>query len=288
MKPPPFDYVAPDTLEGALAVLAEHGDEAQPLAGGQSLVPMLSLRVARPGVVLDLNKIASLSGISVEGDVIRIGAMTRQVDVVRSAEIAAHLPAFIEAMQLVGHFQTRNRGTIGGSLSLGEPAGENPAFAVALDAELTLQSTRGSRTVKASDFYTGPYMTLRRDDELLTSIAYRKPAGARIGIEEVAQRKGDFALTGLVACLTVAGGTVSDARLAWFGMASTPVRARAAEAALNGTSVAGLDLAALAETALTETDPVDDAHATAAYRRDAGRAIFARLLGRLLNEGAAA
>lgn len=285
MKPPPFDYVAPDTLDGALAVLAEHGDEAQPLAGGQSLVPMLSLRVARPSVLLDLNRIASLSGISIEGDVIRVGAMTRQVDVLRSADIAQHLPAFADAVRLVGHFQTRNRGTIGGSVALGEPAAENPAFAVALDAELTLQSASGSRTVKASDFYTGPYMTLRRDDELLTSIAYRPPSGARIGIEEVAQRKGDFALTGMVASLCVSGGKVSDARLAWLGMASTPVRARTAEAALEGVSVNGIDLAGLADLALTETEPSDDSHATAAYRRDAGRTIFRRLLGRLLNEG---
>ncbi len=286
MKPPPFDYVAPETLEGALAALAEHGDEAQPLAGGQSLVPMLSLRVARPGVVVDLNRIAALSGIVRDGDAIRVGAMTRQVDVLRSADVAAHLPAFADAVRLVGHFQTRNRGTIGGSVSLGEPAAENPAFAVALDAELTLQSARGSRTVKATDFYTGPYMTLRRDDELLTSISYRCPAAARMGIEEVAQRKGDFALTGLVACLNVAGGTIGDARIAWFGMASTPIRARAAEAALNGASATGLDLKGLADLALTETDPVDDAHATAAYRRDAGRALFGRLVGRLLTEGA--
>lgn len=285
MKPPPFDYVAPDTLEGALAVLAEHGDEAQPLAGGQSLVPMLSLRVARPSVLLDLNRIASLSGISIEGDVIRVGAMTRQVDVLRNADIARHLPAFADAVRLVGHFQTRNRGTIGGSVSLGEPAAENPAFAVALDAELTLQSARGSRTVMARDFYTGPYMTLRRDDELLTSISYRPPSGARIGIEEIAQRKGDFALTGLVASLCVAGGTISDARIAWLGMASTPIRATEAEAALNGASLAGLDLAGLAELALAETDPADDGHATAAYRRDAGRVVFSRLIGRLLNEG---
>lgn len=288
MKPPPFDYVAPETLDGALAALAEHGDEAQPLAGGQSLVPMLALRVARPGVLVDLNKITALSGISAEGNVLRVGAMTRQVDVLRSADVASHLPAFADAVRLVGHFQTRNRGTIGGSIALGEAAAENPAFAVALDADLTLQSTSGSRTVKASDFYTGPYMTLRRDDELLTSIAYHCPANARIGIEEVAQRQGDFALTGLVACLSVMGGQVSNARLAWFGMGSTPVRARAAEAALNGASVAGLDLKGLADLALGETDPVDDAHATAAYRRDAGQAIFARLVGRLMNEGSAA
>lgn len=287
MKPPPFDYVAPDTLEEALAVLAEHGDEAQPLAGGQSLVPMLSLRIARPAVLLDLNRVAALKGISAEGGALKLGAMTRQVEALTSSTVKQTLPGLQEAVNYVGHFQTRNRGTIGGSISLGEPAAENPAFAVAMDAALELQSTGGSRVVRASDFYSGPYSTERTDTELLTSITYRPPAGARIGTLEVSQRRGDFALSGLVACLPVSGGVISDARLCWFGMGSQPLRARSAEAALNGASIADLDIAGLAEVALQDTDPNDDSHATADYRRQAGRTVFARLLTRLMGEGAA-
>lgn len=287
MKPPPFDYVAPDTLEEALAVLAEHGDDAQPLAGGQSLLPMLSLRIARPAVLLDLNRVAALRGISAEGGALKLGAMTRQVEALTSATVKQTLPGLQEAVNFVGHFQTRNRGTIGGSISLGEPAAENPAFAVAMDADLELQSTGGSRVVRASDYYSGPYMTARTDTELLTSITYCPPAGARIGTLEVSQRRGDFALSGLVACLPVSGGIISDARLCWFGMGSQPLRARSAEAALEGASLSGLDIAGLAELALQDTDPNDDSHATAEYRRQAGRTVFTRLLNRLLGEGAA-
>lgn len=287
MKPPPFDYVAPETLEEALDVLAEHGDEAQPLAGGQSLVPMLSLRVARPSVVVDLQKIAELKGISANG-ALRLGAMTRQKEVLDSDGVRQVLPALAAATWLVGHYQTRNRGTIGGSISLGEPAAENPAFALALDAELELSSKRGTRTVKTSDFYTGPYMTERADDELLTAITYRPAANARIAVDEVAQRRGDFALSGLVAYVEENGGVIADARIAWFGMGSQPLRAPQVEAALKGQTLSGLDLAGLGELALADTDPLEDVHATADYRRDAGRALFRRVMSKIIEGGAAA
>lgn len=283
MKPPPFDYVAPASLAEVLAELATHGDEALPLAGGQSLVPMLALRVARPSVIIDLRRIEELQGISAQGQALRVGAMTRQVEVLKSPAVAQALPGLADAVRLVGHFQTRNRGTIGGSVALGEPAAENPAFAVALDAELELDSARGIRTVRASDFYSGPYMTERADDELLTAITYRPPANAKIGIDEIVQRRGDFALSGAVACLSVSNGTISEARLAWFGMATRPVRASAAEQALRGATVAGLNLREIADLALAETEPTDDAHATADYRRDVGRVLMQRLLKRVLN-----
>jgi carbon-monoxide dehydrogenase medium subunit len=282
MKPPPFDYVVPDRLDEALAVLDEYRDEAQPIAGGQSLTPMLALRVARPGVILDLQKIPELQGITLVDGGIRIGAMTRQVDVLNSPLVAQHLPALADAMKLVGHFQTRNRGTLGGSISLGEPAAENPAFAVALDAELELASVSGSRVILASAFYTGPYMTERADDELLVSITYRPPANARIGIEEVMQRRGDFALSGLVACLgTDAGGTINDPRLAWMGMGTRPLRAKQTEDAMRGMTLPGLDIEALADLALADADPFEDSHGTPEYRLAAGRTVFRRLMSRL-------
>jgi len=282
MKPPPFEYAAPDTLEEALAILAEHRDEAQPLAGGQSLVPMMSLRVARPTVLVDLQRIAALRGIEPVDGGVRIGAMTRQVEVLDSPLVSERLPALVEAMGLVGHYQTRNRGTLGGSLALGEPAAENPAFAAALDAELELRSASGTRVLPASAFYCGPYMTERRDDELLVAVTYRPPANARIGIEEVMQRRGDFALSGLVACIGMdADGIIDDPRLAWFGMGTRPLRASRAEAAMRGRRIGGLDLAALAELALQDTDPLDDSHGTPEYRLRAGRAVFERLLRRI-------
>jgi aerobic carbon-monoxide dehydrogenase medium subunit len=284
MKPPPFDYHAPTSLEEALALLAEHGDEAQPLAGGQTLVPMLALRVARPSVVIDLRLLGELRGIDANGSGLRLGAMTRQAEALASREVEQTLPAMISALQLVGHFQTRNRGTIGGSVALGEPAGEMPALALALDAELELRSASGTRTVAASEFYTGPYMTARADDELLTSVRYRPAAGARIGIEEVAQRRGDFALSGLVASLEIDGDTISRGTLAWLGMGSTPLRAPSAEAALAGAEIATLDFDGIAELAIGDSEPTDDAHATVAYRQQVGRTVVTRLLGRLLAE----
>ena len=282
MKPPPFDYHAPDSLDEALDLLNEYGDEAQPLAGGQSLVPMLALRVSRPAVIVDLRLLRDLRGLAADGAELRLGAMTRQAELLASPDVAATLPALADAVRLVGHFQTRNRGTIGGSIALGEPAAENPAFALALDAELELRSAEGSRTVAASEFYTGPYMTARADTELLTAIRYRPAPGARIGVEEVAQRRGDFALSGLVANLEVAGDRIASARLAWFGMGATPLRAPSAEAALAGADIATLDLEEIAQLAVGDSDPLDDAHATIAYRCQAGRTVLTRLLGRLL------
>lgn len=284
MKPPPFDYHAPQSLDEALSLLAEYGDEALPLAGGQSLVPMLALRVARPAVIVDLRLLGELRVITTDASGLYLGAMTRQAEVLASTQVASTLPALVDAVSLVGHFQTRNRGTIGGSISLGEPAAESPAFALALDAELELKSAEGTRTVAASEFYTGPYMTARSDTELLTAIRYNPAPGARIGIEEVTQRRGDFALSGLVANLELDGNRITMARLAWLGMGSTPLRAPSAEAALAGADIAALDLAEVAELALGDSDPFEDGHASIAYRCQAGRTVLIRLLDRLLPE----
>ena len=288
MKPPVFDYYAPATLEGALKLLQEYGDEAQPLAGGQSLIPMMSLRVARPTVVVDLRLIKELQVVHATPCYLKLGAMTKQADVLANAEIQHTLPALQDAVRLVGHFQTRSRGTIGGSISLGEPAAENPAFALALDAELELQSVVGSRKVKASEFYIGPYMTVREDTELLTAIHYNFAPNARIGVDEVAARPGDFALAGLVAYFELDDRKIANARLAWFGMGPTPLRAPQAEAALTGADAGRLNLDEIAELALLDTDPVEDTHGSADYRRRAGRAVLERLLKRLLVERTAA
>lgn len=287
MKPPPFDYVAPTTLDGALEALAQYGEDAQPLAGGQSLAAMLALRVARPSVLIDLNRIPDLAGAANVDGALRVGAMTRQANILKSEAVKALLPALATATQFVGHFQTRNRGTIGGSISLADPAAENPAFALAMNAELELRTAKGSRVLEAKDFFDGPYMTARRGDELLTSITYKPKPGARIGVDEIAQRRGDFAMTGLVARIDVADGKIADAGLAWFGMGSQPLRAPSAEAMLKGAALKDVDIRAVAEAAVGDTDPNEDSHATADYRKAAGKVLAQRLLTKLLSSEAA-
>jgi carbon-monoxide dehydrogenase medium subunit len=284
MKPAPFDYAAPATINAACALLAEAGGGATVLAGGQTLMPLLNLRMSQPFIIVDINKIAALKGIEWAESGIRIGPATRQADALESELLAAELPVLVEALSHVGHHQTRNRGTIGGSVALGEPAAEMPATAVALGAMIEVQSVRGTRQIAAHDFYLGPYMTVLEPDELLTGIHYPAwPTGHVTLFREVAQRPGDFALVGMVGALALEGGTIVRAGIAWFGMGPTPIKARAAEAALLGKSIAAINPAAIAELALSETAPFDDHHASAEYRRTVGRRIFARTLGEALN-----
>jgi carbon-monoxide dehydrogenase medium subunit len=200
-------------------------------------------------------------------------------------ELKAAQPQFNLALSHVGHYQTRNRGTIGGSVALGEPAAEMPATAVALGAELEIHSRdRGTRRVKADEFYFGPYMTALEPDELLTAIHYPRWGDDAITVfREVAQRPGDFALVGLVGRIQVADGKIARAGLAWFGMGPTPIKARQAEAALVGIAIGDVDPRAIAELAVADTEPFDDSHATAHYRRTVGRRVFARTLSEALN-----
>lgn len=279
MKPAPFDYVAPTTIADACRILADAGGGATLLAGGQTLMPLLNLRMSQPFIVVDLNKVPALVGIEKQGDTIRIGPMTRQCDVITSELLQAELPVLVEAARYVGHYQTRNRGTIGGSVALGEPAAEMPATAVALGASVELTSQRGVRTVPAREFYLGPYMTTIEPDEVLTAILYPAwPADAVPLFREVAQRPGDFALVGMVGAAVLDGGTISRIGLAWFGMGPTPIAMAQAEAALAGAALDGIDFDAIAALAIADTAPFDDHHASAEYRRTVGRRVFARTL----------
>jgi aerobic carbon-monoxide dehydrogenase medium subunit len=279
MKPAPFDYVAPTSIEEALRILSEAGGGATILAGGQTLMPLLNLRMSQPFIIVDINRIAALKGIARESDAIRVGPATRQCDALADPLLAAELPVLVEALGHVGHHQTRNRGTLGGSVALGEPAAEMPATAVALGATIEVRSVRGTRQVPAGEFYLGPYMTVLEPDELVTGVLYPAwPKGHVTLFREVAQRPGDFALVGMVGALALEGGAVARAGLAWFGIGPTPIRARAAEAALVGQRLDGIDPEALAELALGDTAPFDDHHASAEYRRTVGRRIFARTL----------
>jgi len=284
MKPAPFDYVAPTTIEEACRVLAEAGGGATVLAGGQTLMPLLNLRMSQPFIIVDLNRIEALKGITRSDGGTRIGPMTRQCEVLTDGILAEHLPAFVQAVRHVGHYQTRNRGTVGGSIALGEPAAEQPAAAVALGAEIELTSIRGSRRVNAEDFYVGPYMTTIEPDELVTAIHFPDwPQGHVTLFREVAQRPGDFALVGMVGAAVLDGDRIARAGLAWFGMGPTPVKMRQAEAALADTSRSAIDANGLADLAVADTAPFTDHHASAEYRRTVGRRIFARTLREALD-----
>lgn len=284
MKPAPFDYVAPRTIEEACQILADAGGGATILAGGQTLMPLLNLRMSQPFIVLDINRIEALKGIArVEGGT-RIGPITRQAEVLTSDLLAEHLPVFVEAVRNVGHYQTRNRGTVGGSIALGEPAAEQPAAAVALGAEIEVTSLRGKRRIKAEEFYLGPYMTVIEPDEIVTGIHFPDwPQDHVMLFREVTQRPGDFALVGTVGALVLDGATITRAGVAWFGMGPTPIRARQAEAALVGKTLSGLDANAIADLAVADTAPFTDHHASAEYRRTVGKRIFARTLREVLD-----
>lgn len=279
MKPAPFDYVVPASIDEALGVLAESGGGATILAGGQTLVPLLNLRMSQPFIIIDINRIAELKGVSRVDGGTRVGPVTRQAEALGDATLARHLPVMIEALSHVGHYQTRNRGTVGGSVSLGEPAAEMPATAVALGATIEIRSTRGTRQVPAEEFYLGPYMTVLEPDELVTAITYPDWADGHVTLfREVAQRPGDFALVGMVGAMELNGGAVSRAGIAWLGMGPTPIKARQAEAALLGTSLDAIDPLAIAELAVADTAPFDDHHASSEYRRTVGKRIFTRTI----------
>lgn len=279
MKPAPFDYYAPATIDEACTMLAEAGGGATVLAGGQTLMPLLNLRMSQPFIIVDINSIAELRGVARADGGTRIGPMMRQCEVITDETLARDLPVLVQAVRHVGHHQTRNRGTIGGSIALGEPAAELPATAVALGATLQVRSVRGTRAIPAGEFYFGPYMTALEPDELLTGIHFPDwPAGHIILFREITQRPGDFALVGLVGAIAVADATIARVGIAWFGMGPTPIRAKAAEQMLLGSALDMIDPGEAAERAVADTAPFDDHHASAEYRRTVGKRIFARTL----------
>jgi aerobic carbon-monoxide dehydrogenase medium subunit len=284
MKPAPFDYYAPRTIEEACKLLAEAGGGATVLAGGQTLMPLLALRMSQPFILVDINKIGALKGVTRVNKATRIGPVVRQNEVIVDETLRRCLPVLVTATRHVGHHQTRNRGTIGGSIALGEPAAELPATAVALGASIEVRSVHGTRRIRADEMYLAPYATALEPDELITAIEFPDwPSHAVPLFREVARRPGDFALIGLVGTLAIESGRINRAGIAWFGMGPTPMKARQAEAALTGQSVANLDVQRVAELAIADTAPFDDRHASAEYRRTVGRRIFARALGEALN-----
>ena len=283
MKPAPFEYHAPTTVAEAVDLLARHGDDAKPLAGGQSLVPMLALRLARFEHLVDLNRVDGLRGVERVNGTLRVGAMTTQATIEHDPDVARDVPLLAAATPLIGHFQIRNRGTVGGSLAHADPASEYPAVALALDARFDVATSTGSREIAAAEFFEGTWQTALGSDELLAAIRFPVWDG-RCGFacDEVARRHGDFALAGAVAAVELDGSAnVTRAGIALFGMGPAPVRAHDAERALVGTRPTTEDeLRELGELAARDTEPVDDVHASASYRRRVG----AHLVGRTLRD----
>lgn len=287
MKPAAFDYHAPATCQETVALLAESGDEAKVIAGGQSLVPMLALRLAAFAHLVDLRHVDELRGIEHRDGTVRIGATTTQATLQRSQDIRDLLPLLARATPLIGHFQIRSRGTIGGSLAHADAAAEYPAVALALGAELEALSVRGRRTVPAAGFFTGTWTTALAEDELLTAVTFpvwHRPRG--FAIEEFARRSGDFALAGATVAVGLGGdGRIDRCAIGLFGLGPTTQRAHAAEWELLGAEPAEDNADEVAERALAGLDSVpSDLHASAGYRRRVGAAMVARAWRRAIRE----
>jgi aerobic carbon-monoxide dehydrogenase medium subunit len=281
VKPSAFEYLAPETCEEALAALAEHGDDAAVLAGGQSLVPMMNLRIAAPGVLVDVMRTPELRGVRREADRTEVGAGVRMTE----AERCSDVPLLQRALGHVGHPAIRNCGTVCGSVAHADPAAEVPAVLLALDGEVVLRSVRGERLLAADDFFRSYFTTAREPDELV--VAVRIPAGPpRVSFQEATPRlggcTGEFATAGVAAALKLdPDGRIADVRLALFGVADRPIRAREAEALLTGAEPTADVFAVAAESAASEADPRSDVHSGPEYRRRLVRVLTRRALSEL-------
>jgi carbon-monoxide dehydrogenase medium subunit len=283
MKPAPFEYHRPESVEEALSLLAEHGYDAKLLAGGQSLVPAMNFRMAVPAVLIDLNRIAGLDGIAEVDGGLRIGAMVRQRAAERDGLIAARAALVSETLPYVAHAQIRNRGTMGGSIAHADPAAEMPAVMLALDARFRLRGPNGERLVTAAEFFTGLFGTALEPDEMLTEIEV-PTAGPRTGwaFDEVSRRHGDYALAGIAATVQVdEAGRCSSARIALLSVGEGPVLAAEAAAALVGQAPEEAVIRAAAEAASErDVDPPGDIHASPEYRRQLVKVLVQRVLPR--------
>ena len=277
MKLPEVEYEAPTTVAEAIDLLAEHGDEASVLAGGQSLIPLLALRLARPEVLIDINGVDELAGVSAADGRVAIGAMTREYVAEESQTIADAVPLLAAALPLIGHEAIRSRGTIGGSLAHADPAAELPAVARALDAEFVVRGQSGERVIPAAQWFEGYLTTSRRPDELLVQVRFPTARGdTGVSFTEVVRRHGDFAIVGLAASLVLSGGVISDARLAFAGVSEVPVRASAAEELLAGERPSAELFDEAARRATEDLDPPADLHGSSDYRKTVAAAVVRR------------
>ena len=281
MKPAKFDYYDPRSLEEALALLDRHPDDAKVLAGGQSLMPLLNMRLARPNIVVDINRIKELNYVRASDGGIVIGALARQRALQTEQLIAERMPILQEAAYYIAHPQIRSRGTICGSIAHADPAAELPALALALEAEMTLSSAKGTRSVGAETFFQSFFTTALEANEILTEVRFpASPKDSAWSVLEISRRHGDFAIAGIVAgfALDPDRQVIAQARLVYFGVGPTPIRVKAAEDALIGQAAAEPAFEAAAQSAKQGIDPSNDIHASEEYRR----AVVATLTKRAL------
>ena len=289
MKAPKFSYVRAESVEQVLRLLDEHGDEARILAGGQSLMPTLNMRLSQPRLLIDINRLEVLKGISLQGGRVRIGALTRHVEVANSPVVAQHLPLVAEAMPHVAHVAVRNRGTFGGSIALADPAAEMPACVLALGAMLVVQSAAGRREIAAKDYFKGLYETARRPNELLIeALIPVQRANAVSVFMELARRHGDFAIAGVAFQLLIERGTIADAQLVYFGSEDKPTLANGAIAALQGKPLDAQGRDAAAAALAGDLSPMSNAQGSTRLRLHLQRVLTRRALDTALQRARAA
>lgn len=268
MKLPPFSYSSPTSIDEAVKLLASHDGNAKPVAGGQSLIPLLAFRLAAPEMLVDLRRIPDLGRIRYEEDGIHLGALVRWRDIQDEAKLAEAHPLLAAAIEHVAHYQVRNRGTVGGSLAHADPAAEMPGIAVTCDAKISVVGASGSRVVDAGDFFDGPLTTVLEPDELIVDVLLPAwPKGRKWAFQEFARRRGDFALAGIALWYDLSGGVATNAHVGVIGTADRPQRLTEVEAAINGSTVDSTAIAHAAAVASGSVDMHDDLHATAEYRK---------------------
>jgi carbon-monoxide dehydrogenase medium subunit len=279
VKPAPFHYIRAESVEDALSALAER-PEARVLAGGQSLIAMMNLRLVKPGCLIDINRLSELDYIRLEGDELAIGALTRHTTAATSPAVAQHCPLMAAAYGYVAHRAVRNRGTVGGNLCHADPASENPAVAIATGATLTLRGVADERRVAARDFFLGLFETAANQNELLTEIRIPKaPANQGWSFQEMSPRKGDFALVGIAVTVERQNGACANATIVAVGVSERAERLAEAEKAIKGAVINDTNLAAAARAARDSVDPPSDFHADSEYRRDLVFTLTKRALG---------
>ena len=268
MKLPSFDYACPATIAEAIALLAAHGGEAKPIAGGQSLVTMLAFRLTAPTLLVDLRKLSELRQIKITDAGVTLGAMVRWCDILNEPPLRQAHPLLVAAVEHIAHYQVRNRGTVGGSLAHADPAAELPGIAVTCDAGIVALGSAGPRVIAAADFFRGALMTALRPDEIVTEIRFPAwPRQRRYGFREFARRRGDFALAAAAVTFDEIEKKFRNVRVGAVGIGDRPMRVAAAERALEGGEMTEATIAGCAAAASAAVDPADDIHATAAYRK---------------------
>lgn len=285
MKPPRFEYWRPDRIDDVVRFLDDHADEAKLLAGGQSLMPMLNMRLTRPRYLIDLNGLGDLEYARVQDGTLRIGALTRQAALLRSSAVAEHCPLMVRALPHIGHTAIRHRGTIGGSLVHSDPSAELAAVAATLDAQMVVQGRRGSRTIPAAEFFVTFFTTAVEPTEVLTEVRLPvQPAGCGSSVMELSRRHGDFALSGVAAVVSLDGARIASARLTAFGVGEGPVRLGEVEDLLRGAEPADELIAEAGRRAQDAVEPESDMHASGRYRKEMTGVLTRRALAQAIGE----